>query len=86
MIFKVYMKDTDVLQDGAVEAVDEELKNSNLPEDEQELVRERRVEKALDVAGKWFEYGEYLMVEIDTEKETIRVVPVGETDEDIHNI
>ena len=39
---------------------------------------ELRVEKALDVASKWFEYGEYLTVEIDTEKETIRVVPVSE--------
>lgn len=72
------MKDTDVLQDGTTEAIDEELKNSGLPEDEQEAVRELRVEKALDVASKWFGYGEYLTVEIDTEKETIRVVPVEE--------
>lgn len=78
MIFKVYMKDTDVLQDGATEAVDEQLKASGLSEEEQELVRDLRVEKALDVAGRWFQYGEYLTVEIDTEKETIRVVPIGE--------
>ena len=78
MIFKVYMKDTDVLQDGATEAVEEELKTSGLNESEQELLKELRVEKALDVASKWFEYGEYLTVEIDTEKETIRVVPVSE--------
>lgn len=78
MIFKVYMKDTDVLHDGIDEAIDEELKASYLPYDEQEALREIRHEKASDVASKWFEYGEYLTVEIDTEKETIRVVPVGE--------
>lgn len=78
MIFKVYMKDPDVLHDGIEEAVDEELKGSGLPDDEQEALREIRVEKAIDVAGTWFKYGEYLTVEIDTEKETIRVVPAGE--------
>ena len=60
------------------EAVDEELKNSGLAEDEQEAVRELRVEKALDVAGEWWEYGEYITVEFDTEARTARVVPVDE--------
>lgn len=78
MIFKVYMKDTDVLHEAIDEAIDKELKASNLPDDEQEALREIRHEKASDVAGKWFEYGEYLTVEIDTDKETIRVVPVEE--------
>ena len=78
MKFKVYMKDTDVLHEGIEEALDEELKASGLPDDEQEALRELRYEKASDVASKWFQYGEYLTVEIDTETETIRVVPVGE--------
>lgn len=78
MKFKVYMKDTDVLHEGINDALDEELKASGLPDDEQEALRELRYEKASDVADKWFQYGEYLTVEIDTEKETIRVVPVGE--------
>lgn len=78
MKFKVYMKDPDVLYDGIDEAIDAELKASGLPEDEQEALREIRHEKASDVASTWFQYGEYLTVEIDTEAETIRVVPVGE--------
>lgn len=78
MIFKVYMKDTDVLHEAIEEAISAELKRSGLPDDEQEALREIRHEKASEVAGKWFEYGEYLTVEIDTEKETIRVVPSGE--------
>lgn len=81
MIFRVYMKDPDVLQDGIEEALDEDLKASGLPDDEQEALREIRFEKAQDVAGNWFKYGEYLMVEIDTEKETIRVIPVSEQEE-----
>lgn len=81
MKFRVYMKDTDVLHDGIEEALDEDLKKSGLPDDEQEALREIRFEKAQDVASKWFQYGEYLMVEIDTDKETIRVVPVSEQEE-----
>jgi hypothetical protein len=78
MIFRVTMKDTDVLHEGITEALDEELKTSGLPEDEQEALRELRHDKASEVASEWFEWGEYLTVEIDTEKQTIRVVPVSE--------
>lgn len=78
MIFRVTMKDPDVLHDGIEEALDEELKTSGLPEDEQEALRELRHDKVSEVASEWFEWGEYLTVEIDTEKQTIRVVPLKE--------
>lgn len=78
MKVKVFIKDPDVLQDGVEESVDEELKNSGLAEDEQEAVRELRIEKALDVANTWWEYSEYITVEFDTEARTARVVPVDE--------
>jgi len=78
MKVKVFIKDTDVLQDAVEESVDDELKNSGLAEDEQEAVRELRIEKALDVANTWWEYGEYITVEFDTEARTARVVPVDE--------
>ena len=78
MKVKVFIKDPDVLQYGVEESVDEELKNSGLAEDEQEAVRELRIEKALDVANTWWEYGEYITVEFDTEARTARVVPVDE--------
>lgn len=80
MIFKVTMKDTDVLYDAIDEAIDEELVSIGLDEDEREVVKDVRGEKYRDIAGQWFEYGEYLTVEIDTEKETIRVVPKGESE------
>ena len=78
MKVKVFIKDTDVLQDAVEESVDDELKNSGLAEDEQEAVRELRIEKALGVANTWWEYGEYITVEFDTEARTARVVPVDE--------
>lgn len=81
MIFKVTMKDPDVLYDAITEEVNNQLLVSGLSFKEQEAIRDLRIEKAQEVASKWFEYGEYLTVEIDTEKETIRVVPSGERDE-----
>lgn len=41
-------------------------------------------DKAIDVAGRWFRFGEYLTVEIDTEAETCTVVRsfrLGKNDE-----
>lgn len=76
MIFRVTMKDPDVLYDGIEEALDDELKD--MPEDEAEAIREIRREKAQEVAGQWFTYGEYLTVEVDTELNTIRVVKENE--------
>lgn len=74
MIFRVTLKDPDVLYDSINESLDEELKASGLSDDEQEAIRELRYEKISELASKWFEYGEYLTVEIDTDKETIKVI------------
>lgn len=79
MRVKVFIKDTDVLQDAVSEAVYQELE-SHLPEDEREILAEKRIEKALNVASTWWEYGEYITVEFDTVAKTIRVVPVGENE------
>ena len=47
-------------------------------EDDDEDVEQTEIEreKFERVAKKWIEYGEYLTVEIDTEKESIRVLEV----------
>jgi len=76
MIFRVNMKDPDQLYEGIDDALDEELKD--MDDDEAEAVREIRREKAYEIASEWFEYGEYLTVEIDTIKRSIRVIPVEE--------
>lgn len=76
MKFIVSMKDPDTLQDAIREAVQDELSESNLPKDEQELLKDARYSKVAEVCRAWFEYGEYLRVEVDTETKTCVVVPV----------
>lgn len=78
MNFFVTMKDPDSLYEGVTDAVNEQLEKSDLPEDERDAVRELRVEKATDVGDLFFEYGEYLTIEIDTDNKTARVVSVAE--------
>lgn len=74
MIVRVTMKDPDVLIDAIEDAVNKELADSGLDEAEIEAVRDIRVEKAMEVSSTWFEWGEYLTVEIDTTAKTIKVV------------
>lgn len=76
MKFKVTMKDPDTLGDAISNAVTEALKNiEGLSDEDRESLHERRCEEARNVASKWFEYGEYLTVEIDTDAQTAAVVP-----------
>lgn len=75
MKIKVTMKDPDTLQDAIEEAVKKDLSDLGLDQDELESVMEKRCEKVTTLACKWFEYGEYLTVEIDTDAKTCVVVP-----------
>lgn len=76
MKFKVQMKDPDTLSDAVREAVAEQVKSiSDLASDEQEMLAESRTQAVYEeCCRKWFEYGEYLVVEIDTEAGTCAVV------------
>lgn len=76
MKFKVQMKDPDVLHDAISEAVDISVTMISEDADEREAVAEERRKKIRALCAKWFEYGEYLVVEIDTEAETCTVLPV----------
>lgn len=75
MKFRVTMKDPDCLYDAVNEALDKNMP-PQLTREEWEQLKETRAENVRDIAGKWFEYGEYLTVEIDTEAKTCTVVPV----------
>lgn len=75
---QITLKDPDTLYDAVSDFVTQELANSGLPEDEQELLRETREEKYRDVCSIYFQYGEYVTIEIDTETSKARVVPWGE--------
>ena len=74
MKFKVTMKDPDTLSDAISEAVNDDLdKIEGLSDDDREILSEGRREAAGKVAAKWFEYGEYVTVEIDTDAQTATV-------------
>lgn len=73
MKFQVQMKDPDTLHDAITDAI-KDLKFPDLSDDEAELVRDKRNEEVGSLCSKWFKYGEYLCVEIDTEAETCTVV------------
>lgn len=75
MKFQVTMKDPDTLHDAIKDAVKKSLSDLGLEEDELEPLIERRHEKVYDLCSKWFRYGEYLTVEIDTDAKTCVVVP-----------
>ena len=75
MKFRVTMKDHDTLHDAIREAVERDVRATGLDPDGVGMVTDARVEKVGALAQKWFRYGEYLTVEIDTEAGTCVVIP-----------
>lgn len=67
MKFTVTLKTPDVLEDSINEAI------NNLPDPDQD---QESKDEILKKCGQWFEYGECLTVEIDTEKNTCTVLKV----------
>jgi hypothetical protein len=75
MKFRVTMKDPDTLGDAVYEAVkDDVMKVEGLSQGERVAVIEERQHEVRKLCEQWFEYDEYLCVEIDTEAETCTVV------------
>ena len=66
--------------DGSYDCMTDAAKDSlvaieGLSDEEREQLQEKRAEKLRDFAGKWLEYGEYVVVEFDTDAGTAVVVP-----------
>lgn len=76
MKIKVTMKDPDTMHDAVQEAVERDVKAMGLSEDEAEQLIEIRCEKVRGKMYKWFQYGEYLTVEVDTDSMTATVLDV----------
>lgn len=74
MKFRITMKDPDGVYDGITEAVESSLVGLKLTSDELKHLQELRQEEITDRLEKWFEYGEYLEVEIDLDAGTATVV------------
>ena len=77
---RVTFKDPDSLTDQINEHVKGSLDDLGLDADEMSAVAERRAEKIGDMIGKYFEYGEYVSIEIDLDAKpiTLRVLAKGE--------
>lgn len=76
MKVRVTMKDPDTLQDAIEDAVKTEVRELGLTQAEAAAVVELRAEAVQEVASVWFEYGECLTVEIDTDAKTCVAVPI----------
>jgi hypothetical protein len=77
---RVQFKDPDSLYDAVQSHVKETLGGIGLDEREFEAVEEVRSERVREIASNWFEFGEYLRIEIDLDAEppTARVLTVDE--------
>jgi hypothetical protein len=52
------------------------FKNPDAIDEAFRLLEPDDADEAREVAEKWFEYGEYVTIELDTKKGTAEVVPV----------
>jgi len=75
MKFRVTLKDPDGFSDAIQDAVTEEVRKLGLDADETEQLIEMRTSKAGDDLKHWVQYGEYVVIEFDTDAGTAVVVP-----------
>lgn len=76
MKIRITMKDPDGFWNCVDEAVKQSLKTiEGISDEEREYLEEKRSEEIKDKLKKWFEYDEYLTVEVDTDANTCIVIP-----------
>jgi hypothetical protein len=68
---RVMFKDPDALSDQIAEHVKDSLDDLGLDADETSAVVEKRVAKVHNMIGEYFEYGEYVAIEIDLDAKPI---------------
>lgn len=82
MKFQVTLKDPDTLIDAITAAVKSHLRKSIdldlLNQNAADAAAEVYEAQIAELCGRWFKYGEYLTVEIDTDAKTCVVVPEKE--------
>ena len=79
MKLRISFKTPDALTEAVYEAVAQEVADEHIPDDaERESVQEEREEALREyLERKWFRYGEYVNIEVDTDKHTAEVVPIS---------
>lgn len=77
MKFVVMMKDPDGVYDSIMQAATESLESiPDLSPNEREALLETRIDTIKKTTSKFFEYGEYVRIEIDTDAGTAVVLRV----------
>lgn len=77
MKIRVMLKDPDTMSESCEDAAKRLPQPEGVRESEWAEIRAARALEANQIiAEKWMEYGEYLMVEFDTETETATVIPI----------
>lgn len=77
MKLKITLKDPDALHDSIRCAVRAEVERIvGLKNDEKGPIEDQRSEDLHEICQEWFQYGEYVQIEIDTEAKTAVVVKV----------
>ena len=75
MKIRITMKDPDCLYGPVDDAINEWIQTiEDLSDHEKDALAEARKETVRSKLYKWFEYGEYLEVEVDTDAETCVVL------------
>lgn len=78
MKIRVTLKDPDTMPDSVQEAFQRLPYPDNLSEVEWEEIRgDRAAAVQYDITRRWMAYGEYLVVEFDTEANTATVLPAS---------
>lgn len=76
MELSITMKDPDVVSQAVIDAATASTENTaGLSDDELESLAIDREEQINELISKWFKYGEYLTVDIDTDAGTCIVRP-----------
>lgn len=78
MIIDITLKDPDRPYEAIEDAVKEDLKKiKDISDEEREALFDARRASITKICSAWIEYGEYIRIQIDTEKKTCVVLPVN---------
>ena len=76
MKFTITMKDPDGVYESMRDAAEAQMVADGIPEKRRDALREAVSDELDELVRDWFEYGEYVNVEIDTEAKTATVLRV----------
>jgi len=74
MKIRLYLKDPGGVSNAVLESAQDSLDELDLTDHEKDLIIEGRMESIYDKLKPWVEWGEYVTIEIDLDKDEAKVV------------